>query len=270
MDYKQKLLSFAAVTAALAAYSLPGLANVQTWTMNSNQAFSSNTTGNNLTMTSSDGIHLKITGYSDTNDILNAPDTVETGKLIWATTNGLGLQNNDEDLTPPNHSIDSQVSGTVDPDGDYDMVLLEFDTAVNLTGLQLNWAVGGNAANTADISILAYTGNGSSTLVGNTWAQVLGSGTGNAYDSVGNYSNVGLSYYAVNPTNVTSTKWLIGAYNPVFGSGGTAGNDGLKLTSLTTSTPTPDTRDVPVPGTVVLLMSGLVALRSRIGKRVAR
>ena len=60
--------------------------------------------------------------------------------------------------------------------------------------------------------------------------------SGTAYDSAGNYSNVGLSYYTVNPTNITSTKWLVGVYNPVFGAGGDARDDGFKLASLKTST----------------------------------
>lgn len=266
MDYKRKILGLTAVTAALTVYALPGMANVQTWSFDSSsQSFSSGSSGNTLSLTSSDGIHLTVRGYSDTYDQTSAADKVETGKLIWANSTALGIQNNDENTSSPHHSIDSVVSGSTDTDGDFDMLLLEFDTAVNLTGIDLNWATGGNASNTADISILAYTGSGSSTLVGNTWAQVLGSGAGDAFDSVGNYSNVGLSYYAVNPSNVTSTKWLIGVYNPVFGAGGDGGDDGMKLASLTTSTTptTPDPPDVPVPGTLVLMLAGLLGLRAR-------
>lgn len=258
MGFKQKLVGLAIVTTA-AMVSLPSLAGVQTWNFNQSTAFTGGSNfGNSYNMTV-DGINLKVTGWSDTGDVDpgNNNDTIQTAKLIWATTNALGIQNQDENTADPNHSIDGVTSDT---DGEFDMLLLEFSTAVNLTGIDLAWAVGGNAANTADISLLAYTGAGSSAMSG-TWGSVLGA-SGTAYDSAGNYSNVGLSYYTVNPTNITSTKWLVGVYNPVFGSGGDARDDGFKLASLTTSDTPPDT-DVPVPGTVVLLLAGLAALRAR-------
>jgi hypothetical protein len=172
------------------------------------------------------------------------------------------VQNRDETTSDPHHSVDSVRSGG-DTDGEFDMLLLEFSTAVNLTGIDLSWALGGNAANTVDMSLLAYVGPGSSALAGKTWASVLDT-NGGAYDSAGNYSNVGLSYYTVNPTNITSTKWLVGVYNPVFGPGGDAADDGFKIASLTTSADdTPPDTDVPVPGTAVLLLAGLAALRAR-------
>ncbi|MEZ5571458.1 MAG: exosortase-dependent surface protein XDP1 [Halioglobus sp.] len=272
MVYKQKILGFMAAVGMMAVYSMPSLANVQTWTFNSaTQSFNNTNNGNTLSLTSSDGIHLTVSGFSDTGDVSGA-DLVETGRLIWANSTALGVANRDEGIDPasPHHSTDSVRSGS-DADGDFDMLLLEFDTAVNLTGMTLNWAQGGNVANTADVSILAYVGPGSSALVGNTWASVLDT-NGGAYDSVGNYSNVNLSYYAVNPTSVTSTKWLIGAYNPVFGAGGDASDDGFKLASLTTSTTTiPDQPpgEVPAPGTLALLIAGLLGLRSRRAAKVA-
>lgn len=262
MALKRKLVSLSAATVLAALYAAPTLANVQIWNFNSSsQSFNNSSFGNSLNLTSSDGINLKVTGWSDTDD-LGGADEVETGKLIWASNDGLGIQNRDEDTNQPNHSVDSVTS---DADGEFDMLLLEFDTAVNLTSLKLNWAVGGNSSNKADISILAWDGTGSSALAGNTWGSILDS-NGGTYDSAGNYSNVGLSYYTVNPTSIESTKWLIGAYNPVFGSGGDAGDDGFKLTSLKTSTttpPPPDPTPVPVPGTLALVLAGLLGLRIR-------
>jgi MYXO-CTERM domain-containing protein len=244
-------------------HAVPTLANVQIWNFNSgSQSFSSSNYGNSLSLTSSDGIHLSITGWSDTNDLSGA-DTIETAKLLWANTNALGVQNQDEGTGSPDHSVDSVTS---DSDGEFDMLLLEFDTAVNLTSLKLNWAQGGSTSDTADMSILAWDGTGSSAVLGKTWSSILDS-NGGRYDSVGNYSNVGLSYYTVNPTSISSTKWLVGVYNPVFGSGGDAGDDGLKLASLKTSTPstppTPTPVPVPVPGTAALILAGLLALRTR-------
>ena len=262
MGINKKLVSLGVATVIAAMHAVPTLANVQTWSFNSgSQSFSNTSNGNSLSMTSSDGINLTITGWSDTNDV-SSDDTVETAKLLWANTNALGVQNQDEDTSDPNHSVDSVTS---DSDGEFDMLLLEFDTAVNLTSLKLNWAVGGNASNTADLSILAWNGTGSAALAGNSWSSILDS-NGGRYDSVGNYSNVGLSYYTVNPTSIESTKWLVGVYNPVYGSGGDAGDDGFKLTSLktsTSSTPPPGPAPVPVPGTAALILAGLLALRTR-------
>ena len=61
--------------------------------------------------------------------------------------------NRDENTGSPNHSIDS-ITG--DADGEYDMLLMEFDTAVNLNAIDLDWARGGNSSNTGDVSILAW------------------------------------------------------------------------------------------------------------------
>jgi hypothetical protein len=262
MGINKKLVSLGVATVIAAMHAVPTLANVQTWDFNSgSQSFNNTSNGNALSLTSSDGINLKITGWSDTADV-SGDDTVETAKLLWANTNALGVQNQDEDTSDPNHSVDSVTS---DSDGEFDMLLLEFDTAVNLTSLKLNWAVGGSSSSTADLSILAWDGTGSAALAGNSWSSILDS-NGGRYDSIGNYSNVGLSYYTVNPTSIESTKWLVGVYNPVFGSGGDAGDDGFKLTSLktyTSPTPPPVPTPVPVPGTAGLILAGLLALRTR-------
>jgi uncharacterized protein (TIGR03382 family) len=243
----------------VALHAVPSLANVQVWDFNSaSQSFSSSNNGNTLSLTSSDGVNLTVTAWSDTDD-LSGPDEVETARLYWAQSSALGVINRDEDTSDPNHSVDSITS---DIDGEFDMLLLEFDTAVNLTHLDLDWARGGNQSNTTDISILAWGGSGSGSVLGETWAGVLDNSVG--YGSAGNYSNVGLSYYSVNPTNIESTKWLVGVYNPVFGSGGDAGDDGMKLSKIKTSTtvnePPPE---VPVPGTAALLLAGLLGLRGR-------
>ncbi|MCB1688084.1 MAG: hypothetical protein KDI33_06345 [Halioglobus sp.] len=259
MSTKRKLIGLSAATVFAAMHAVPTLANIQVWDFNSaSQSFSGSGNGNSLSLTSSDGINLTVTGWSDTDDVSGA-DKVETAQLIWAQSSALGIVNRDEDSGSPNHSVDSVTS---DSDGEFDMLLLEFDTAVNLTHLDLDWAVGGNQSNTTDISILAWGGSGSGSVLGKTWGGVLDNSVG--YGSAGNYSNVGLSYYSVNPTNIESTKWLVGVYNPVFGSGGDAGDDGMKLSKIKTSTRAPDpTPQVPVPGTAALLLAGLLGLRGR-------
>ena len=86
---------------------------------------------------------------------------------------------------------------------------------------------------------------------------------------MGNYSGVGLSYYAVNPGDVMSTKWLIGVYNPVFGSGGDYGDDGFKLDLVKTSTSEDPPSETPVPGSLPMILLGLVLLRKKFSARSA-
>lgn len=257
MIKEQKSVGWAVAAIVAALYSAPGQSAVQVWNFDDNvQNFTGAGNGNFLDQ-SSGGINLTTTGWSDTVDVAGA-DQIESGEVIWAQTTALGVVNRDEDRNSPNHSVDSFRSGG-DTDGDFDMLLLTFDEAVTLTGIDLGWALDGTTTNRADISILAWDGTGSAALGGRTWANVLSN-----YDSVGNYSNVGLNYYAVS-TTVASTKWLIGAYNPVFGGTLDGDADGFKLSQVTTSnTPDdPDPPEVPVPGTVALLLAGLFALRVR-------
>jgi hypothetical protein len=263
---KSRLAGLAALGLAAAMQAAPALSGTQTWNFNEyTQNFSSDNYGNTLSLTSSDGVSLTVSAWSDTDDLRDA-DKIETAALYWAKTNALGIINRDEINDTPNHSVDSI---TNDSDGEYDMLLMEFDTAVNLNAIDLNWARGGKGGNnskTADVSILAWNGIGSSSLDNNTWSEVLGGG----FDSAGNYKNVDLNYYAVNPGDVLSTQWLIGVYNPIFGSGGDAGDDGFKLGAIYTSTddaPPPPPSGVPIPGSLPLVLLGLFALRNRIGKK---
>lgn len=261
MSIKTKLTGLALLTSVAVAYSTGAQAGTQTWDFNNPPAFDFAGDGNSWSLTSSDGVNLTVTGWSNTQDV-GGEDRVEDAELIWAQTSALGIVNRDESTSSPDHSVDSFASNE-NYDGDYDMLLLEFDTAVDLTGIDLKWARDGNSGNRSDISILAYDGTGPSGLSGQRWSEVLG---GN-YDSAGNYNNVGLNYYGVNSANVASSKWLIGVYNPVFGSGYglTGDNDGFKLDYITTATDdTPPTGDVPVPGSFGLVLLGLVALRKRL------
>ena len=116
--------------------SAPAFSAIQMWNWDpSSDSFSSNNWGNTLSM-SEGGVGLTVSGWSDTRD-LSAEDEVQDAKLIWANSSSLGVQNRDEGTSSPDHSIDSVTS---DPDGEFDMVLLEFDTAVALEGIDLSWA----------------------------------------------------------------------------------------------------------------------------------
>jgi len=241
-------------------YASPALSAVQTWDWDSStDTFGGGATyGNTLDMTSLDGTNLTVTAWSDTDDTTN-PDSIEDAELLWGNSTSLGIMNRDEAGGSPNHAIDSVSTDLTG--GSRDGLLLTFDTSVTLESIDLSWAVGGATADQTDISILAWDGTGSSDITGLNWADILTTNGGN-YDVVGNYTDVGLGYYAVNAADVESTTWLIAAYNPTFGVGGDFGDDGFKLDAITTDT-LPPPPEVPVPGSVPLVLLGLGLLVAR-------
>jgi len=265
MTLKSSLLGLSVVAGALLA--LPAMSATQVWDFDryAGQNFNFNGLGNSLTL-SQDGITLTVTAWSDTWDNLG-DNQVRAGQVNWAQSDSLGVLNADEiaagDTGSPDHSSDSFVSpdnaGDEANDGDFDMLLLEFSEAVNFDGFDLKWATDAGTYGQTDMSLLAWDGTGSTGLNGQTWGQILDSNGGN-YQSIGQYGDVGLSYYAVS-TSVESTHWLIGSYNPIFGAiNEGAGNDGHKLDWLKTST---TDREVPVPGTLALVLLGLAGMRAR-------
>ncbi len=252
-----RMVGFAAVTALTTLHAVPALSGIQTWDFDNSDSFSSNNFGNSLSI-SEDGINLTVTGWSDP-----FSNTVEAGRLLWAQSSALGIQNRDETTNSPNHAVDS--SSRRDGGSGYDMLLLDFDTtAVDLDAIDLTWTYD-NGNNWADVSILAWDGSGSPGVAGSTWSNVLAS-NGGGYNSTDDDANVDTGvYYGVNGGNVSSSKWLIGVYNPQFGASGGGlggGNDGFKLSAISTSTPN-QTSEVPVPGTLALFMAGIIAMRTR-------
>ncbi len=236
-------------------------AATQVWNFdNATQNFDNNNNGNSLTLTSTDGVTLTVTGWSDTRD-RRSGDTLQSARLFWSSTDdSLAMRNRDE-RGNNGHRIDS-ISN--DPSGEYDMLLLEFDEEVQLEGLDIDLAAGGAAANSADISVLAWDQTGSSALNGRTWDGILAA-NGGGYDVVGNYNDVGVNYFAVNGTAVRSTRWLVGVYNPLFGAGGSDGNDAFLLNAFqTTNTPPPT---IGMPGSLALALMGLAGLRRPRGRQ---
>ena len=189
MALKSKLVSVSAATMLATLYAASPLANVQIWNFNSSsQAVSDASSRDSLNLTYSDGVNLTMTGRSENNDI-SGDNAVETGTLVWATTNGIGPVNEDEDTGSSTRSVDSAAD---ESDGDFDRSLLEFDIALNLASLRLNWTGGGVSSDRTDISLLAWDGTGSSALPGNNWGGILDR-NGGSNDAVGNYSYLGLS-----------------------------------------------------------------------------
>lgn len=247
---------------ASCAVSLSAFGATETWSFDTfSKDFSGN--GNTYTGTSGSGIGLSVTGWSNTGGY----DTIQDAELGYSNGYGLTLQNRDEGSWTPDHAIDS--SNYLPWLNDYDMVLLSFDTAVNLAGFSLGWAAeywnwGDSVGSQADVSVLAYNGADAPAVAGSTWNDVADLASGWTSEAQV-YDADDYAYQAIS-TSTESKYWLIGAYNPVFGgSGGYAGNDAFKLAGVQAQPGTQPATSVPEPGTVLLFAAGLfgIALRSR-------
>ncbi|MDB5800028.1 MAG: hypothetical protein JWL63_967 [Rhodocyclales bacterium] len=221
-------------------------------------------TGTTITVTAT-----AVANTSGTSTASNgASQTIETAYLAAYGTvgqssgsNGFGVRNRDaasadvdtNEGVAPEHAIDNNER--------YDMVLLTFSTAVTLSQIKLGYV------NTdSDVSMLAYMGSGAAPLTGKTYAQLVTSG----WLAVGSYADVGTSAKTVNTSNVSSTTWLIGAYNPLSGdtscSACSIGNDYFKLLTLSIKDQSTPTTEVPEPGSLVLVglaLAGVAVSRRR-------
>lgn len=254
---------------------------------------------------------VKATGWANTGEAAGAAagsasgsNTIQSGYVTiypnagaTGAGTGLGLINQNtgtihdpSEGSNPEHAIDNNATSspaTTTTNAIYDMVLMEFSSAVTLTSLTVGWASGD-----ADMTILACeTGSAclDFTTTAKTYANLAALGWTYVEHSATNGATTGarLINGATNAdtaaaNSVNSKYWLIGAYNPTLGTADrisgagssylNVGNDNIKLLGLSAVTVSPPgpPGSVPEPGSIALL--GLAALGAVvIGKRnVAR
>lgn len=155
-----------------------------------------------------------------------------------------------------------------DNSGTTDLFLLRFSEAVSLTKVSIGWNGTDDFSADSDLSVLALKDGFGSNPAGKTLSGLLNTVTG-GWQVIGNYANVGALSGNATPVNtsVTSSWWIVSAYNSSFGTGDRlgGGNDYFKLLSVAVSTPTPP-GEVSEP-TALLLMGtalfGIAGLRRR-------
>jgi hypothetical protein len=204
------------------------------------------------------GVNNNITAWSTggNNGVLKSADFTNNG------SNGLGVLFDGESTQSPDHAMDNI-------NGGYDTMLFDFQgKEVSLFQVQIGWY-----SPDSDISILAWAGDQNATaaeieatLTGQSYNPLANDAVGVGWDIIGNYQ---INNYVqnVNAGGISSSYWLVGAYNSAFGaclnSNCVAGNDAIKLKELSVTytmndTPQPP-QGVPEPSSLLLLAFGMMA-----------
>lgn len=194
-----------------------------------------------------------------------ADNTFDIAFVANKATDGFGVGAQSEGgaaATSLNSAVDNDPA-TLAPN----LILLKFSSAVILDAVTLGWSF-----NDADLTIMAYTGAlpPTSFIGGKTASTLTSGGAGAGWSLVQNvgdgipdtaYPASGTNIdYSVNPGGVSSTYWLISAYDPDFG-GGAMDTFVDYFDVLRVSTR--GAEQVPEPGTVALMMVALAMLWSQ-------
>lgn len=265
----------------LAAVWIPGTASAMlTWTFDYASCKATDPVNNcnngalsdNRTYWGSDGVStVTVTGWANTEPGATN-DELALGQ-ITQYSGGLGITNGDiccdsGEGSAPEHAIDN--------DGRYELVLFDFgDLLVDLSEI-----TEGYSPYDADVSVLAYTGNGDPTsLDGTKYSATQENLISSGWQLIGNYDIDSGGGDEVNPSDISSSYWIVAAYSPVFGTTCEPvnacydGNDAFKISTVTGTViePTPPSphQNVPEPSTALLLIGGLLFLRRRAGQNGA-
>lgn len=149
------------------------------------------------------------------------------------------------------HSMDSANGNGIDA------LLLTFSSAEVLRTVSLGWV-----GTDSDFQVLRYTGTGTISPDGRTAATMVGVGGG--WQLVSTISGTGVGSYDVNTGGLSSSYWLITAFNSNFGgSTGDTTADAIKVLGVT-SRP----NGVSEPGSLALAgmaLLGVFAARRKVG-----
>ncbi|MFC4701799.1 exosortase-dependent surface protein XDP1 [Glaciecola siphonariae] len=239
---------------------------------------------------SKDGVSLDITGWSSA---LHGGQSycgtaandrcVLRSKLTRYNKGGLGVINIDETDDEPNHSIDNNAN-------DFDMILLTFSEAVNISAIHTGWnfsyTAGAETSGTGDderrwnhanASALAYTGNGTppafstypdSSTQYRTWSDIAGDGWNSIADNARTVNKSGQIGNIPITNNLFSRFWLLGAAHVLDQHNMGSSTDHIKISGVTfhkQQSGTPDSSTpVNAPASIALLIAaGIVALRRK-------
>ena len=202
---------------------------------------------------------LQVTAFSNTGALPTGAAAgdfaIENAYLAFWGSSGVGVVNrNTAGSDPPESSSTSPTPSSTSPEhsvdnnGRYDMVLLTFDQAISLTGVDIGWS-----QTDSDITVLAFDSAAPlDSLVGQRYGALQA-----GWQLVGHYANADAVAVQAISTPITSRYWLVGAYNALISPNGwTTGNDYVKIKGFTA---TETIKKVPEPSSAMLLAAVLGA-----------
>ena len=174
---------------------------------------------------------------------------------------GFGVSSQQEGLnaSSPNHAIDNN--------GAIEGLLFSFNSSIALNALTIGWKNGSQGD--TDMSVYAWTGstgNAVTDLTQSTATSLFG-----GWSLVGSYADVNTnSAKAINGAAVSSSYWLVSAYNSATGGTGSKldpGNDYFKLQSIAgnftcvnSNSPACNPSNVPEPASLAMVTFGLLGI----------
>lgn len=264
------LLQAAIVGIGVLAVASPALAVIKTWNMTSAGCTTSGSSyGNTKTCGAGAGAPtVTASAWSNTGDASGVGNVkVQDAYLGVTYSGGLGVTNRDNGNGDTNESVVPEHA--MDNEQRLDSILFSFTSAVKLTQVSIGWMTGDS-----DISVLAYTGGGDPRSNGKLAGQKYSDLTTQGWKFINHYGNVGVGSVNVNNESgngVSSSYWLIGAYNTQVAAGVSGWNassyDYVKLASVTGDPNGGGGGGVPEPNALLLVTT---AFLGAIGARRAR